>query len=290
MSWTLFLLLLVLLALALPDRIARGSWRGLLTTMAMCFIVVVLPLFVFFVSSFLVYDLNWRGACRFGWLDCCIASKLVFAPFVLAATYALYRLEVLRENIVTDRWLVLAIFVGAIVATACAIFGLLCLSPSAWLLVPIYVAVWYVIRAVQLIRRSTLEFGYYFWATLALIPSWVTAWFWAKHTYESLPELPPSGCFVVNAAGRGHPHVVGPFFEIEHRGQWRRANQQLITLWQFEILWRKKFPRGHALFRAAYNRLGPQLASKVRSPWQADLVFLALKPAEWLARRLVHSS
>ena len=76
---------------------------------------------------------------------------------------------------------------------------------------------------------------------------------------------------------------VGPFFEIEHCGQTRRANQQLITLWQFENLWREKFPRSHQVFRRGYNRLGPRLAAKIRSPWRADLIFLALKPGEWLA-------
>ena len=283
MTWPLIILLLILLALATPEGIARQSWRSLLLAMALSFVTVVLPLFVYFVSSFMILDLRWKGACRFGWLDCVILTKLAFTPFVLVATAALYRLEVRRDKNLNDRWLVLGIYVGAVVSVACAGFGLLCLSPSAWLLVPIYIAVWYVFRARQLIKQSPLDFGNYFWTTLATIPSWITAWFWAKQTYESLPDTPPSGCFVVNAAGRGHKNFVGPFFEIEHCGQTRRANQQLITLWQFENGWRKKFPRSHRLTRHIYNHVGPRLAAKIRSPWLADLVFLALKPAEWLA-------
>jgi hypothetical protein len=284
MTWPLIILLLILLALATPEGLARESWSRLFAAMALSLVVVVAPLFVYFVSSFMVIDLRWKGDCRFGWLDCVILSKLAFAPFVLVATAALYRLEVLREKNFNDRWLVLGIYLGAVVSVACAIFGLLCLSPSAWLLVPIYVAVWYVIRARQLIKKSPVDFGNYFWATLATLPSWITAWFWAKQTYDSLPDAPPSGCFVVNAAGRGHEKIVGPFLEIEHRGKTRRANQQLVTLWQFENLWREKFPRSHKFFRRFYNRIGPVIAARITSPWLADIFCVALKPMEFAAK------
>ena len=284
MSWTLLVSLLILLALATPERLARGSWQRLFTTMGLTLIVVVIPLFVYFVSSFMVYDLRWKGACRFGWLDCFILSKLAFAPFVLMATHSLYRLEVLGEKKTNDRWLVLGIYVGAIISVTCAVFGLACLSPYVWLLVPLYVAAWYVFRAGQLMRRSALEFGDYVWMSLATIPCWVTAWFWAKLTYDALPDSPPQSCFVVTAAGRGHPQIVGPFLEFEHRGQLRHANQQLVILWRFENLWRERFPGSQRVFRCGYNWLGPRVASCIRSPWRADAVFYLLKPVEWFAR------
>ncbi len=284
MSWHLLILILILLALATPEGIARQSWRRLLTAMALSFLVVVLPLFAYFASSVLIMDLRWKGACRFGWVDCFILSKLAFAPFVLVATAALYRIEVLQDKKNHDRWLVLGIYLGAIISVTCFIFGVVCAPYYPWLLVPLYVAAWYVTRAVQLIRRSAWPFGDYLLATLATIPSWITAWFWAKQTYVALPETPPSGCFVVTAAGRGHSNLVGPFLEIEHRGQARRANLQLVTLWRFENSWREKFPRSHQNFRRLYNRIGPVIAARIRSPWLADVIFLALKPAEWFAK------
>lgn len=284
MNWHLIILVLILLALATPEGIARHSWRRLFEAMAMSFAVVVLPLFVYFLSSFMILDLRWKGACRFGWLDCVILSKLAFTPFVLVATAALYRIEVLREKNLNDRWQVIGIYVGALVSVACAIFGLLCFSPSPWLLVPVYISVWYFIRARQFIKQSPVDFGNYFWTTVVTIPSWVTAWFWAKQTYDALPDTPPSGCFVVNAAARGHEKIVGPFFEMEHRGEKRRVNQQLVTLWKFENTWHKKFPRSHRLARSFYNHLGPRLANQIRSPWMADLTFFILKPAEFVAR------
>lgn len=282
------LLILIFLALSIPKNMAGKPWRQQLALMGMTFLVVVLPLFVYFVSSLLVYDLQWQGACRFGWLDCFILTKLTLAPFVLMATYALYRVEVLKDKSLTDRRLVLGIYVGAIVAVPCAVFGLICLQPYVWQLVPLYVAVWYVVRAVQIIRRSPLEFGNYFWITLATIPSWLISWFWSKHIYESLPTMPPQNCFVVTAASTGHAKLVGPFVEIERRGAAFQVNQQLVTFWKFENVWHQKFPRSHTRFREIYNQIGPVIAARIKSPWLADAFYLALKPAEWLAQLCLH--
>lgn len=285
MSTTLLIiLLLIVLALSLPPDMAKQSWSRLLTSMATSFLVVLLPLFVYFASSFLIYDLRWQGACRFGWLDCFILTKLTFAPFVLMATYALYRLEVLKDKSFNDRRLVLGIYAGALVAVPCAVFGLICLQPYLWQLVPIYVAVWYVFRAVQIVRKSPLEFGNYFWITLATIPSWLISWLWSKHIYDSLPTTPPQSCFVVTAASTGHAKLVGPFVEIERLGEAFQANQQLITFWKFESLWHKKFPRSHNLFRRIYNRIGPIIAARIQSPWLADVFYVALKPVELTAK------
>jgi hypothetical protein len=284
MSPYLLILFLILLALGAPVGIAKNSWLRLLGAMVMSFFVVVLPLFVFFFSSFMVIDLQWKGACRHGWVDCFIVGKLAFTPFVLVAAAALYRLEVLGAKNLTDRWPVLGIYLGAIVAVTCAVFGVICLRWSGWLLVPLYVAVWYVIRAVQLGCRIPVGFWKYFWATLSTIPSWLIAWEWSKQVYQSLPNEAPQGCFIVTAASCGHQNIVGPFSEIEHRGQIRRVNHQLATFWQFEQLWREKSPRTHRLFRCGYNRFGPRIAAHINSPWVADAVFLALKPVELAAR------
>jgi hypothetical protein len=279
----LLILIFILAALAAPVGIAKKSWLQFLVAMFMSFVVVVLPLFFFFVSSLMTPE--WKGACHYGWVDCFIMGKLALTPFVLVATAALYRLEVLREKNPVGRWLVLGIFLGAIISTACLGFGLVCLfNRDTWMpmLVPAYVAVWYSIRAVLLVKKSTLKSDNYFWALLGTVPFWLASWFWSRQIFQSLPDNPPN-CFVVTAAGCGHHNFVGPFFELEHGGATRRANQQLITLWQFEKLWRKKFPRSHQNFRRGYNWLGPMVASRIRSPWLADVMFIALKPVEWFA-------
>jgi hypothetical protein len=280
------ILLLILLALAAPAGIKKKSWLRLIVGMVLSFLIVVLPLFFFFCSTFMAPD--WKGACPHGWLNCFIVGKVVLTPLVLVATAALYLAEVVRVDVARQRWAVVAIFIGAIVAWGCCLFGFICLDHERGtiilMLVPLYIAVWHTVRAVLLIRAAGFSFWTYGVAALGTIPFWLVSWIISVGIYATLPDKPPDDCFVVTAAGRGHRKFVGPFFEIERRGERRRANRQLITLWEFENLWRSKSPRSHHYFRRLYNQAGPRIAARIRSPWLADLAFLALKPAEVTAR------
>jgi hypothetical protein len=246
---------------------------------------VLLPLFVFAFSVFLVPE--WKGGCTHGWWDCFHVGKLALTPLVLWATAALYAVEVCRVTDPTKRWIVLGFFLGALVSSGCLVYGLVCTSfgsgnLAAWLLVPGYVSVWYCARTVLLMRAAALTPTNYVTAACGSLPFWVGSLAWARYAYAALPNQPPS-CFVVSAAMQGHPRLVGPFFETSRAGRSLMANRQLLTLWQFEALWRDRFPRSHSCFRRAYNRFGPSLARRITSPWAADLVYLALKPAQFLA-------
>jgi hypothetical protein len=284
-SW--IILVVILCVLASPATLKEKSWRRFLIAMALSFVGVVLPLFVFLFSSFM--DPEWKGACTHGWLDCFIVAKLALTPLVLLATAALYALEIIRVEKRTARWIVVGIFLGAVVASVCFVFGMVCIgseadAPKFWLLVPFYVALWYLVRAVELIKASDFNFWPNFISLIGSLPFWLASWYWSRSIYAALPDKAPDGCFIVTAAGHGHAEFVGPHFEVEHNGRRRLANQQLVTFWQFENLWRVSSPRSHALFRKIYNRVGPVVARRISSPWLADLMFFALKPLEWLAR------
>jgi hypothetical protein len=281
------LLIGILSALALPPVLKEKSWRRLFIALILSFVGVVVPLVVFLLSSFM--EPEWNGACAYGWLDCFIAGKLALTPLVLLATAALYALEILRVENRTSRWIVVGFFLGAIVATICFLFGMVCLGseadvPKLWLLVPFYVAAWYSIRAAQLIKASRFSFWPNFISLVGSLPFWLVSWLWSRSLYASLPDKPPSDCFIVTAAGRGHAKIVGPHFEIEHKGRRRMANQQLLTFWQLENLWRNRAPRSHRIFRCGYNRLGPVIATQIKSAWLADFTYLAIKPVELMAK------
>ncbi len=154
------------------------------------------------------------------------------------------------------------------------------------LLVPIYTAVWYVIRAVQLIRAAKMTASPLVMTLTSSLPFWAASVFWSWKTYLSLPDH-LDGCFIVTAASRGHQKIVGPFAPVQHRGQTRLANQQLATFWQFEFLWCNHSPRSHAAFRCVYNKIGPVIARNITQPWLADAVYIALKPTEFFARHWI---
>ncbi|MBI3882483.1 MAG: hypothetical protein HY301_20785 [Verrucomicrobia bacterium] len=288
----LIVLVVLIFGLSLPAAFGVTSLRRFSEALAASVFGVVLPLFVFFASPLLVVEFEWKGACSHGWVDGFHLGKLALAPLVLWATGAFYVVDVWRLRPPFSRLTVLGLVVGATVAGGCFLFGAVLLIGKGsmvllWLLVPLYVAVWHAIRAWQLMRVSKPLGNSLLPAVLGTIPFWLGSLFWSHRFYESLPDNPPAGCFVATAASRGHRRLVGPFFEFARGGVSHCANQQLITLWKFEALWRARAPRSHAIFRRGYNRLGSVIARRITSPWVADLAFIALKPLEMVAALIV---
>jgi hypothetical protein len=285
MSLFWIILIAILSALALPPALKAKSWWRFFVALILSFFGVILPLFIFGFSSMMEPD--WKGACTYGWLECFITGKVALTPLVLLATAALYALEIFRVENRTARWIVVGIFLGAIISSICFIFGLVCFGADAlkwWLLVPFYVAVWYSARAVQLIKAARLDFRTYLISLVGSLPFWLVSWLWSRSLYVSLPDKAPDGCFIVTAAGHGHAAFVGRHIEIERDGRSVLVNQQLITFRQFENLWQNFAPRSHRIFRSAYNRVGPVIAARINSPWLADFVYLAIKPLELIAK------
>lgn len=274
-------LLALLVAMALPSALKRHSVYRVFTAMILSFLGVVLPIFVFMMSGFLLPE--WKGACPHGWIDCFILGKLALTPMVLGAAAAWYRVEVLGITGPPPRWVVVAMVLGAVTADVCLVFGLGSIAFSLWMVVPGYVAIWYSARALQLVLTSEVGLTHYFGWLAGSLPLWLISLFWSHQTYQSLPDKAPTGCFIVTAAGRGHRKCVGPFYEIDHNGRRLEANKQLLRFWHLEACWRKVSPRSHCRFRRVYNRFGPILAARIQSPWLADAAYLALKPAEYFA-------
>jgi hypothetical protein len=46
-------------------------------------------------------------------------------------------------------------------------------------------------------------------------------------------------------------------------------------------------PRLHIVLRRIYDVVGKTLARKIQNPFMADIAYVALKPAEWLARLIL---
>lgn len=275
----------LLLALALPVVVVDRSWRRFISALLLSFLVVVLPLFTFFASCFLVPD--WKGACKHGAWDCFFMGKLALTPLALMATAALYAVEVLRVEKPTEKWIVLGIFLGAVISVGCFLLGLAALWGGVGqlmllMILPLYVAVWYAIRTVTLIRESGTGLGECLNTLLVTVPFWIGSVLWSESVYSGLPDAP--ACFIVTAAGRGHRRLVGPHMDVQHHGRRIQANRQLMTLWHFEELWRQRAPGSHAGFRRWYNQFGPVVAAQIQTPWLADLAYVAIKPAEWMAR------
>jgi hypothetical protein len=116
--------------------------------------------------------------------------------------------------------------------------------------------------------------------------SWSVAVWSAVVYYRSLSTTAPD-CFIAAAAARGHPRFVGSRRVRMANGHTLRVNRQLRVLKGFELALLALAPGIHRPLRAVYNRLGPVAARRIRHPLLADLAYVALKPAEWLAYGLL---
>ncbi len=158
---------------------------------------------------------------------------------------------------------------------------------SAAAIVPAAAAINYALLLLDVYRHDQ-------WQPTPLLKLWI--WFsalalsllakipLAMRLYDTLPPERPDGygdCFVVSAAARGHAGVVGSHFDPQLG---RTVNLQWHSLRAFENHLMAAHPQVHGYLRSAYNRVGPAVAARIRSPYAADLVYCLLKPAEWLTR------
>ena len=259
------------------------------------FLVVVWPLLQFLLSLMLGAE-SKKGAI-FGALHSYQTGKVVLLPIVLWAIAGLYAVEVLRR-VPPPQWAAWGILSGAVVSiVTVALFLLVDLHPvwfearPSWqpprtlgeLVCPVmvcalpgYVAAWYSWRAWRLVRDGHVKTSDALWVIWINAPFWLATAVHTRRLFDALPPTPPT-CFIVTAATRGHPAIVGPFVEL---APGRRANRQLARFWRFEAVWRRRHPASHAAVRRVYDRIAPSIAARIRFRWQADVVYLALKPLE----------
>lgn len=123
-------------------------------------------------------------------------------------------------------------------------------------------------------------------ALLGWLGAWAAAWRYdvlkTLSLYAALPPDPPR-CYIATAAAQGHPRFVGSRLVRLPDGRRMRVNRQLQVLKCAELSLLAVFPRLHRGLRAVYDTCGRPLARGIRQPVVADLAWLLLKPAEWLA-------
>lgn len=242
------------------------------------------PLLIFLMSILMMP--GSKAECRFGWLDCFVEGKLALTPLIFWSCAAFYAAQFRGNGDPPEKWIVWGLFMGAFVSGVCFTWEWLRINFmdgfNWFLLVPLYVCIWYATVCIRLFRKVEFDASDGIKTFLLAAPFWLLSGAWSYQIYRSLPEE-RSGCFVVTAATQGHEAIVGPFTRIERRGETRVVNRQLLTFWEFEALWKMRFPFIHSGFRRIYNFVGPYVARNIRAKVVADGVYLLLKPCEVMA-------
>ncbi|MBI5516817.1 MAG: hypothetical protein HY909_23735 [Deltaproteobacteria bacterium] len=104
------------------------------------------------------------------------------------------------------------------------------------------------------------------------------------HPLSRLPlEVVHRDChYLCTVAARGHPWLVRPERLGRRGGHTIVVNRQLAVANAFEDLLHERWPRFGRLARRTYDALGLPVSRWIRWTFLADLVYLAMKPAEWL--------
>lgn len=294
-AWAVAFVLLIGVVLP-PQAWARRQptglriWPGVLYRLLLTPIGIYLPLLTFLFAPFAVTP-TWKGGAKLGGFSLIPAGCWFWLPAVLWACVALYvGTSIGRAQ--GRAWVSLGLLSGTIAAgLLSAVLGVQLMKGALpgvsgdsrlWCLVPFGTTLLYGLACRAAWRRSTVG-RLPLAGTLTLGLGQLTGnVLWAKQAFEKLPETSPS-CHVVTAATRGHAALVRPLGLARRGSGWMKVNRQLLVLWQFERLWSARAPRSHQLGRRLYDGIGPAIATRISGPWQADVVYLAIKPIELVA-------
>ena len=94
--------------------------------------------------------------------------------------------------------------------------------------------------------------------------------------------------YLCTVAAGGHEKLVKPLRKGVRHGHPVIVNRQLLVANAFEQILEEKVPRIHRAVRSAYDRYGFPLARLIRSKWTADVVWVLMKPLEWLFLAVIY--
>ncbi|MGL5614824.1 MAG: DUF6688 domain-containing protein [Sarcina sp.] len=99
-------------------------------------------------------------------------------------------------------------------------------------------------------------------------------------------KIPPQNIYHDNhylctVAAGGHKDVVKPIREGKRHGHKVLVNRQLCVANAFEQIIEEKTPKFHKFIRTIYDKYGYPIATKIKSPYTADIIYFLMKPLEW---------
>ena len=99
-------------------------------------------------------------------------------------------------------------------------------------------------------------------------------------TLQQPPKM--SGHYLCTVAAQGYPGLVKPLRTGRRHGQPIVVNRQLCIANAFEDLLHERTPRLGRHLRCVYDRLARPVCKYLQHPLPASVVYLLMKPAEWL--------
>ena len=96
------------------------------------------------------------------------------------------------------------------------------------------------------------------------------------------PPMEYEGHYLCTVAAGGHKRIVKPLRFGRRRGAIIVVNRQLCVANAFEEAIAERFPKFHKHIRHFYDTHGYPLSQVITNPGRADLVYILMKPLEWV--------
>lgn len=116
----------------------------------------------------------------------------------------------------------------------------------------------------------------------SIIKAWTETSDWALSQKQAPPNVYYDEHYLCTVAAGGHRRIVKPIRKGVRHGHEVIVNRQLCIANAFEEVLQEKTPRFHRAVRNFYDRYGFPIAKLIRKKWQADVVYIIMKPLEWI--------
>ena len=124
----------------------------------------------------------------------------------------------------------------------------------------------------------------------SVIKAWTETADWTLSLKEAPQNIEYDEHYLCTVAAGGHKKIVKPVRKGIRHGHEVIVNRQLCIANAFEQILEEKTPRFHKLVRGVYDRYGFPVARLIKSKWIADIIYILMKPLEWIFLMVIYMS
>ena len=124
----------------------------------------------------------------------------------------------------------------------------------------------------------------------SVIKAWTETADWTLSLKEAPQNIEYDEHYLCTVAAGGHKKIVKPVRKGIRHGHEVIVNRQLCIANAFEQILEEKTPRFHKLVRGLYDRYGFPVARLIKSKWIADIIYILMKPLEWIFLMVIYMS
>lgn len=122
----------------------------------------------------------------------------------------------------------------------------------------------------------------------SLIKTWTETSDWQLSQQISPQNVYYDQHYLCTVGASGHRKLVKPLRMGLRHGRPVVVNRQLCIANAFEQILEEKIPRIHRIIRKNYDRYGYPIARHIKRAWQADMIYLVMKPLEWFFLAVIY--